>query len=149
MATRHGTGKNRRDRRAVYANSHERARKSTEIFTTTPTRSRHRDVVRARHAFYGFPGRKKDEGGGHEEEAGGDGGSLSRVHMIVSVPLGEDIALQKQREARRGHFRFIPQRATSEKLDAPWPTFARARDAPEEGLAMVVNASWRKREIDR
>lgn len=78
---------------------------------------------------------------------GEGGGSLSRVHMIVSVSLGE-ISRCRERGARA--FSIHPaSHATSEKLDAPWPTFARSKDATEKGLAILVGAAREKVEKER
>lgn len=89
--------------------------------------------------FQGVRRAKEDTG-----RTGEGGGSLSRVHMIVSVSLDE-ISRCRERGARA--FSIHPaSHATSEKLDAPWPTFARSKDATEKGLAILVNAAREKRE---
>lgn len=92
--------------------------------------------------FQGVRRAKEDTG-----RTGEGGGSLSRVHMIVSVSLGE-ISRCRERGARA--FSIHPaSHATSEKLDAPWPTFARSKDATEKGLAILVGAAREKVERER
>lgn len=90
----------------------------------------------ARCAPFTVPRRKKGERG-HEEERG-YGGRIAYADAYDRLGFsrqGYRVAKTAGSATRRGRFRFIPQLATSVKLDAPWPTFARSQRRARERVA--------------